>query len=70
MLHAPPSSSLPAGHGSSLVFCFIDAYRAAESKVGIYWWWVNFVYERNKKLPTQSAGGRYKGNPHNGVMVL
>ena len=28
------------------------------------------VYERNKKLPAQSAGGRYKSNPHNGDMVL
>jgi hypothetical protein len=32
--------------------------------------WVNFVYERNKKLPAQKAGGRYKGNPYNGDMVL
>jgi hypothetical protein len=24
----------------------------------------------NKKLPAQKADGRYKGNPHNGGMVL
>jgi hypothetical protein len=27
---------------------------------------VNFVYERKQKLPAHKAGGRYKGNPHNG----
>jgi len=32
--------------------------------------WVNFVYERNKKLPAQKAGGRYKSNPYTGDMVL
>jgi hypothetical protein len=32
--------------------------------------WVNSVYERNKKLPTQRAGGRYKGNQSNGDMFL
>jgi len=26
--------------------------------------------ERNKKLPAQKAGGRYKGNPYNRDMVL
>jgi hypothetical protein len=31
---------------------------------------VNLVDERNKKLPAQKAGGRYKGNPQNGGLVL
>jgi len=32
--------------------------------------WVNFVYERNKKLPAQKARDRYKSNPYTGDMVL
>jgi hypothetical protein len=32
--------------------------------------WVNFVQERNKKLPAQKTGGRYKGNPYSGNTVL
>jgi len=35
-----------------------------------FWQWFNFVNERNKNLPAQKTGGRYKGNPHNGDMVL
>jgi len=31
---------------------------------------VNFVYERDNKLPAQKAGGRYKGKPHNRGEVL
>jgi len=31
---------------------------------------VNFVYERNNKLPAQKAGDRYKGNANNNDMVL
>jgi hypothetical protein len=33
-------------------------------------WRVNFIYERKQKLPAHKAGGRYKGNPHNGREVL
>jgi hypothetical protein len=29
-----------------------------------------FRYEPKEKLPAQKAGGRYKGNPHNGDVVL
>jgi hypothetical protein len=32
--------------------------------------WVNFDNERNKKMPAQKAGGRYKGTNRNGDMVL
>jgi hypothetical protein len=32
--------------------------------------WVNFAYERNKNLPAQKTGGRYKSDPHNRDMVL
>jgi hypothetical protein len=31
---------------------------------------VNFVYEQNRKLPAQKAGGRYKGKPYSGETVL
>jgi hypothetical protein len=33
-------------------------------------WQVSFVYGRNKELPAQKAGGRYKSNPHAGDTVL
>jgi hypothetical protein len=33
-------------------------------------WWGNFDYEQNKKLPAQKTGGRYKGNPTYGHMIL
>jgi hypothetical protein len=38
----------------------------------MYYGWVigKFRYERNKKLPAQKAGGRYKGTNRNGDMVL
>jgi hypothetical protein len=32
--------------------------------------WASFNYGRNEELPAQKTGGRYKGNPHNGGMVL
>jgi hypothetical protein len=32
--------------------------------------WVNFAYERNKNLPAQKTGGRYKSNPYDEGMVL
>jgi hypothetical protein len=32
--------------------------------------WVNFAYERNKKLPAQKTGGRYTGTLNNGDEVL
>jgi hypothetical protein len=32
--------------------------------------WIKIDYERKKKLPAQKAGGRYKGNPYSGDMIL